>query len=248
MTSIKNKLVLIDADIVYHRAAFSGETKFDFGDTEIRTADASDVADIFHNIVTSILSRCESNRFILCWSGDRNFRYDLIASYKANRATVRRPVVDKDIFKYLKSRYPSAQVHNMEADDVMGVLSGEGTIIASDDKDLLTIPGLHFKPRKPERGIIEMSTEESDKLWLKQTLMGDAADGYKGIPGVGQKKSEKILEKDGYTWNTVALAYEMAGLSQDEALLNARLARILRPGEWDYTTNEPKLWSPPLQS
>ncbi len=78
--------------------------------------------------------------------------------------------------------------------------------------------------------------------------MGDAADGYKGIPGVGQKKAEKILEKDGYTWNTVALAYEMAGLSQEEALLNARLARILRPGEWDYTNNEPKLWSPEKRS
>ena len=247
MTST-NKLVLIDADIVYHRAAFSGETKFDFGDAEIRTADASDVADIFHNIVISILGRCESNRFLLCWSGDRNFRYDLIESYKANRANVRRPVVDKDIFKYLKLRYHSAQVHNMEADDVMGVLSGPETIIASDDKDLLTIPGLHFKPRKPELGIIEMSAEESDKLWLKQTLMGDAADGYKGIPGVGQKKAEKILEKDGYTWNTVALAYEMAGLSQEEALLNARLARILRPGEWDYTNNEPKLWSPEKRS
>lgn len=248
MTSTDNKLVLIDADIVYHRAAFSSESRFDFGDTEIRTADASDVADIFHNIIISIASRCESDRFILCWSGSRNFRYDLISTYKANRATVRRPVVDKDIFKYLKSRYPSAQVHNMEADDVMGVLSGPDTIIASDDKDLLTIHGLHYKPRKPELGIVEVSPEEADKLWLKQTLMGDSADGYKGIPGVGQKKSEKILESGGYTWQSVALAYEMAGLSQEEALLNARLARILRPGEWDYTNNEPKLWSPEQQS
>jgi DNA polymerase-1 len=244
MTSTNNKLILIDADIVYHRAAFSCESKFDFGDTEIRTSDASDVADIFHNIVSSILSNCKSNRFILCWSGVRNFRHDLISTYKSNRAKVRRPVVDKDVLIYFKQRYPSAQVHNMEADDIMGITSGVDTIIASDDKDLLTVPGLHYKPRKPELGLIEVSLEDADKQWLKQTLMGDSTDGYKGIPGVGQKKSQKFLEEGGYTWETVSLAYELAGLSNEEALLNARLARILRPGEWNYTNNEPILWSP----
>ena len=248
MTSIKNKLVLIDADIVYHRAAFSCEDKFVFGDEEIRTSDASVVADIFHNITSNILRHCESHRFIMCWSGSRNFRHDLVDNYKANRSESRRPVVDKDIFWYLKHRYPSAQVENMEADDIMGITSGEDTIIASDDKDLMTIAGLHFKPRKADRGIFRVTPHEADHLWLTQVLMGDATDGYKGIPGVGPKKAEKILQRDGYTWNTVEAAYLLAGLTKEDALLNARLARILRPGEWDYTNNKPKLWSPSEKS
>lgn len=245
MTSIEpNQLVLIDADIVYHRAAYSCESKFVFGDEEIRTSDASDVADIFHSITSNILRHCASHRFIMCWSGSRNFRHDLVATYKANRKESRRPVVDKDIFWYLKHRYPSAQVENMEADDIMGITSGEDTIIATDDKDLLTITGLHFKPRKPELGVFHVTQQEADKMWLTQILTGDATDGYKGIPGIGPKKAEKILQRDGYTWNAVLTAYLLAGLSEEEALLNARLARILRPGEWDYTNNQPNLWSP----
>ena len=80
-----NKLALIDADITYHRAAFSCESEFTFDDQKIRTADATDVADLFHRILSSTLSRLKTDRFILCWTSNTNFRHDVLSSYKKNR-------------------------------------------------------------------------------------------------------------------------------------------------------------------
>ena len=45
-------------------------------------------------------------------------------------------------------------------------------------------------------------------------------------------------------WETVVTRYEKAGLKEKDAILNARMARILRKCEYNRTTNEVKLWSP----
>jgi len=74
-----------------------------------------------------------------------------------------------------------------------------------------------------------------------QTLMGDSTDNYKGCPKVGLKTAEKILAENS-TWETVVAAFEKAGLSEEDALENARLARILRDGEYNNETGEVKLW------
>ena len=71
-------------------------------------------------------------------------------------------------------------------------------------------------------------------------------DGYKGVPGVGAKGAEKLLTKaQGQEWEVIRGAYEKAGLTEEDALRNARLARILRPDEYNFTTKEPILWTPP---
>ena len=248
MKSTKNKLILIDADILWHSAAFSGEWQYTFDDQTVRHADADAVSDIFHVLIGNILQHTESGRFILCWSSPTNFRHDVCLDYKKNRKTARRPVVDRELMWTIKHRYPSIEVNHLEADDLMGLNSSEDTIIASDDKDLCTIPGLHFKPKKPEEGVFDITPTEAHNMWFKQILMGDATDGYKGIPGVGDKKSDKILENGGYTWPTIVEAYAAAGLYEEDALVTARLSRILHPGEWNYTTNKPKLWSPEKRS
>jgi DNA polymerase-1 len=79
--------------------------------------------------------------------------------------------------------------------------------------------------------------------------MGDPADGYKGIPGVGLKRAAKILDQaeDGEPqefWSLIVEAYEARGLTEDDAILNARMARILRWEDYDYDNKEVKLWTP----
>ena len=39
-------------------------------------------------------------------------------------------------------------------------------------------------------------------------------------------------------------AYRDRGLSDDDALLNARLAKILQKEDFDYDRNQPILWTP----
>jgi DNA polymerase-1 len=58
------------------------------------------------------------------------------------------------------------------------------------------------------------------------------------------KTAEKLLDKEGAEWQTVVNAYEKAGMGEDEALLNARMAFILRDGYYDKDTKEITLWTP----
>ena len=45
-------------------------------------------------------------------------------------------------------------------------------------------------------------------------------------------------------WKKVTEAYQKKGQTIKEAILTARLARILREGDYNYTTGEVKLWNP----
>jgi DNA polymerase-1 len=45
-------------------------------------------------------------------------------------------------------------------------------------------------------------------------------------------------------WQTVVNTYEKAGMTEEDALLNARMAFILRDGYYNKETKEIKLWTP----
>jgi DNA polymerase-1 len=81
-----------------------------------------------------------------------------------------------------------------------------------------------------------------------QTLTGDATDGYKGCPGVGPVKAKRILDKaieeDIDMWDAVVDTFIKAKLSRDEAILQARMAYILRKDQYDGLDIYPKLWYP----
>ena len=77
-----------------------------------------------------------------------------------------------------------------------------------------------------------------------QTLAGDQTDGYSGVPGIGVKRAETLFNKEGYSWTTVVKAFTDKGLTEEDALLNARLARILTIDDYDTNEQQPKLWSP----
>lgn len=83
---------------------------------------------------------------------------------------------------------------------------------------------------------------EADYQFLYQTLVGDATDNYKGCPKIGEVGAKRILDKD-CSWDAVVAAYEKAGLSEEEALTQARVARILRYEDVGKDF-KPILWTP----
>ena len=133
-------------------------------------------------------------------------------------------------------------MEELEADDALGIYAtaNPGNIIVSPDKDLRQIPGrLH---NMDETFTVE---EEDGRRWhLIQTLAGDSTDGYSGAPGFGVKTSIKWFEENGYTWESVVSAFESKGLEEDDALMNARLARILTIEDYDIESRSPILWTP----
>ena len=91
---------------------------------------------------------------------------------------------------------------------------------------------------------VTISPDEGARWHLIQALAGDNTDGYSGVPGIGVKKAEKIFEEKGYTWKAVVETFEEKGMTEEDALCNARLARILTTTDYDHEKKEPILWKP----
>ena len=115
-----------------------------------------------------------------------------------------------------------------------------GNIIVSPDKDMRQIPGKLYNLETTQ----DITAEEGKQWHYIQTLAGDQTDGYSGVPGIGVKRAETLFNKEGYSWATVVKAFEDKGLTEEDALLNARLARILTIEDYDTKRQEPKLWTP----
>ena len=180
------------------------------------------------------------NKVITCLSGDNLYRKDVAPYYKANRKGTRKPMLLNFAKKYLADNYNGKVEDKLEADDLLGILGSADntTVIWSADKDLLTIPAYHLIDGK----VVEIDKEEADYHFYVQSLTGDSTDNYKGCPSVGAKTADKLLQENGTTWETVVDAYAKQGLSEEVAIENARLARILRDGEYNFKTQKVKLW------
>ena len=104
------------------------------------------------------------------------------------------------------------------------------------------IPGRHYDMSGEK--FFDVTKEEGRRFHLLQTLAGDSTDGYSGCPGYGMKKAEQLLAEESYTWEPIVKAYKEKGLTEEDALLNARLARILTDEDYDFQKGTPILWTP----
>jgi DNA polymerase-1 len=116
-------------------------------------------------------------------------------------------------------------------------------VMATIDKDLRQIPGIHYNWKK-ER-VLDVSPRQADYWFYFQVLTGDSTDGYAGCPGIGVRRAERVLEdSDPDPWACVVAAFESRGLTEEDALVQARVARILRVDDYDFEEAQPILWSP----
>jgi DNA polymerase-1 len=245
-------VALIDADILVYQAATLAEKPVDWGDG-LWTLHAyeEEAQALFQAGLTKILDGVETDKFVLAFTDTHNFRKDVLPTYKSNRVGVRKPMLLKFLRDWATKKYGSKVMVGLEGDDVLGITATDERdqdiyIVCTIDKDLKTIPAAHYNFGKDESFLID--TAEADRFHMIQTLTGDTTDGYKGCQGVGIKTAEKILDgKVGYEmWEAVVKAYEKAGLSEEEALVQAQVARILRASDYNFETNEVILWQPQL--
>ena len=236
-----NKL-LIDGDIFLYQVATSVEEEIDWGnDVWTLHSDLKQARQLMDYELNKLIERLAVPEMLIAFSdSNSNWRKSVLPSYKQNRKGNRKPVVYVPLREYVEEAYNTVCYPTLEADDVLGLLACANTIIVSDDKDLRTIPGQLYIPYKDE--LVNITEEQADRQHLLQTLTGDPVDGYKGCPGVGPVKAERVLENN--TWEEVVNAYIKSGLNEEVALIQARVARILRCGEYDKKTKEVKLWCP----
>lgn len=156
------------------------------------------------------------------------FRHELYPEYKANRPDMPedlRPQIPmiRQLVEALS--IPIVELPGYEADDVMATLAREAAalglpaVIVSPDKDLLQLVD-------DARGIQVLNTKDGEVwhdregvkarmgVWPEQvvdylSLVGDASDNVKGVPGIGEKGAATLLEKFGSLAGVVAAKAEL---------------------------------------
>jgi len=235
--------LLIDCDFVVYKCCAAAETEIDFGDDVIVVTSTFKDA---YSCVKRELKRIENkfgsfDEMILFFSDSKNFRKDIQKNYKGHRNR-KKPCGYRRVINKLKDEYPVIKMAGLEADDSMGVYATKntGNIIVSPDKDMKQIPGMLWNFEESTL----INPKEGAKWHLIQSMAGDNTDGYAGVPGIGVKRAVALFEEKGYSWKTVVEAFKEKGLSEDIALENARLARILTTEDYDDEKMEPILWNP----
>ena len=55
-----------------------------------------------------------------------------------------------------------------------------------------------------------------------------------------------MLAKHGVSWSVIVDLYEKQGMTEDDALMTARLAYILQNDDYNRETGRVKMWTPDL--
>jgi hypothetical protein len=180
-----------------------------------------------HTHIKDVLKNCGTNLYIGILDGKNNFRKQVATTkeYKGQRK-FEKPPYFYDIRNLLINKYKFIVVDGIEADDLAVILSSrinnmEGehlpinshfsvetqfkAVIASIDKDLPQVDGIHYNLKSHQRMIVSDDTcyiYLNDKKKIEATgykslyaqmLMGDTADNIPGLPKYGPVKTYELL-------------------------------------------------------
>lgn len=183
-----SKIAIIDADSLLY---------FEMGKDTLEEA-----IEGIDNRIQEILEKTESDSYVGYLTIGKCFRYEVAKSkpYKYNRPGGLKPPIFYALKTYLQQNpHNFKYVKGLEADDMVSIArtyfieQGHECVISSPDKDVLKqIPGKHYNYQKAE--FYETSKKEADAFLWKQVLMGDSTDGIPGIPGLGPKTADKLID------------------------------------------------------
>lgn len=174
-------------------------------------------------------------------AGAKNFRHKIAkrAPYKGQRPQEK--PFHYEAYRRVMERYYRAQIETeQEADDIIAIEAtrlGDAALIVSQDKDFLTVPGWHLRPKE---GLIQVTPDQAFRAFYTQALTGDRVDNILGIHRVGEKKAAKIigdLTDPADLFEACLEAYVDAGLTREDLVETCTLLHLRRtPGE---------IWKPP---
>lgn len=224
------------------------------------------------NIIENILFNTGCDEAELWLTGKGNFRYDVKEDYKGNRVDSRKPIVFDELWDYLIKEYGANVAEGYEADDVVVFKKEESPddyVLCAIDKDvLLQTEGYHYNYGKDE--YIKITKSFSEYFFYFQTLTGDVVDGYSGCKGIGNVAAVKALgfpkenkkefteflkkakvakiepllelEQKENLWEAVVETYESKGFTEEDALIQARMASMKQLERDDKSEFKVVLW------
>jgi DNA polymerase-1 len=214
MTKKKKRVFLIDGPAMFYRAYFA------FIRNPLINSKGENTSATF-GLVNSLLKimREEDPDYmaIVFDTKEPTFRHDMYAEYKSTRAKMPDDLVDQlpRINQMVEAlNLPSFQKEGFEADDIIGTLAkrcakeGHEVWCVTGDKDFFQLVDDNigiYNPKKASEQPEKYRREEvkkkfgvyPEKVIDKLALMGDTSDNVPGIPGVGPKTADKLLEQFG---------------------------------------------------
>lgn len=172
------------------------------------------------------------------------FRDELatVAKYKGNREDQEDPHHFWAARDYLQKKWNAHLApEGIETDDVVAcqayacMKDHEPFALATVDKDLNAVPGLHFN--YTDNKLFNVSWENARRNFLAQILEGDRADNIPGLPGVGKKGAEGYVvafqemsaeEK----WQAVVQLYSEHYPESDGESIATEMAQLVHLQRW----------------
>lgn len=153
-----------------------------------------DSVDMCDKLIADIIRATKATHYIIFFSQGPYYRHVINPDYKGNRKGS--PLLWlKTLKAYITEQYKAETPPIIEADDAVAYYKTlyPNAVICSPDKDVLKqVAGEHYNYRNREW--IITTNEEAHKWMYLQALMGDSTDNIKGLPGIGPKKAERLLE------------------------------------------------------
>jgi len=242
--------LLIDADWLIYNSCCACEEDTRWTEHEHTLhSDERDIMNLIDNRIDVYKTIAgEKHDIVMCFTSYPTFRHEIFPEYKIHRIGKRKPLALRSVINNCKKIYDCVSYPNLEGDDVLGLLATNGQyknpIIVSVDKDMRTIPCKLIAAEEVEH----ITEKKANRHWFEMSIAGDSTDGIVGVKGTGMVTATKLLADTPDTidalWSKVAETYTKKGYTLADAILNARLTRILREGDYDYNTGTVKLWNP----
>jgi len=186
------KTILVDADsLCFHAFDISLEQALE----------------TLENKIKNIKYITNSDDLVFFLTIGRNFRFDLLPTYKQNRDGNKRPEYTKELKQYLIDKYNAIQNSELEADDMVCDVyrsNPDKYMIASIDKDILyNMVGTHLNLYNMT--IVETSVEYAYEHFHKQLIIGDVTDNIPSLcKGIGENRLKDISKISNKTYEEIA--------------------------------------------
>lgn len=203
------------------------------------------------NALLKLMRRYHPTHMAVCFdTKSPTFRHAISPEYKANRPKMDHELAEQIPYIHRLVRalgIPLLRIEGAEADDIIGTLTqravaeGHHVVISTGDKDMAQLVNDcviledSFTGKITDvQGVIEKFGIKPTQMVDYLTLMGDASDGIKGVPGIGKKTAEKLLNEYGSLGGILENAENISGRAgknliehADDIPMNSQLATIV---------------------
>lgn len=210
---MKNKVLLVDGMALLFRGFYATSYRGNFMETS-KGIPTNGVYQFLRYLFDAI-HKFTPDQIICCWDmGSKTFRSEIYEGYKANRSAPPEELVPQ--FELVRQvtevlNMPNVGLENYEADDCIGTLARRNAkdneiIILTGDHDLLQLVDDNIKVAimKKGQGNYEVFDHQNfhekkgihpNQIVDLKGLMGDSADNYPGVRGIGEKTALKLLKE-----------------------------------------------------